>query len=205
MHPQISYPSGTVRALLETDLVTRPTRDALSARLEPPDSGGPRFFMGPALTTLRAACARLIPQPHRTEPIDLARCIDERLATGAGNGWRYDSMPADGDACLAGLAGLDQTSQARYGTPFHELDGARQDDVLRAVQRGAAQGEVWTRMPATRFFEELLAECVEFYYSHPLAQEEIGYVGMADAPGWRAIGLNRLEPREPRAEPDTGG
>jgi hypothetical protein len=43
----------------------------------------------------------------------------------------------------------------------------------------------------------MLAELTEYYYAHPLAQEEIGYVGMADAHGWTRLGLNELEPREP--------
>jgi len=56
---------------------------------------------------------------------------------------------------------------------------------------------MWRTLPAARFFEELLAEVVETYYAHPLAQEEIGYAGMADAPGWRAIGLDEREERDP--------
>jgi len=203
--PADEYPAGTVRALLDTDLVTRPTRDALRARLDERDSRRPRFFDIRALTTLRAACARLVPQPGRKDPVDVAGCIDERLAAATGNGWRYDSMPPDAEAYETGLAGLDETARERYGGAFHELGALRQDEVLLAVQRGKAEGEAWERIPAARFFEELLAECVEFYYGHPLAQEEIGYVGMADAPGWRAIGLGRLEPREPRLADPAGG
>lgn len=197
--PVGGYPAGTVRALLDTDLVTRPTRDALRARLERHGAGRGHFFDPGALTTLRAACARLVLPPHREEPIDLASCIDQRLADAAGNGWRYDTMPPDSEAYRTGLAGLDQTARLRYGGAFHELEARRQDDVLLAVQRGDAEGPAWERIPAPRFFEELLTECVEFYYSYPLAQEEIGYVGMADGPGWQAIGLDQLEPREPRA------
>ncbi|MBW3634848.1 MAG: GMC family oxidoreductase [Armatimonadetes bacterium] len=52
-------------------------------------------------------------------------------------------------------------------------------------------------MPSPRFFEELLAEATEHYYAHPLAQEEIGYAGFADAPGWKRIGLDERENREP--------
>ncbi len=67
------YPSGTVRALLESDLVTEPTRKALRARLdENNDAYLPRFFNEESFATLRAACARLIPQPERTLPIDVA-------------------------------------------------------------------------------------------------------------------------------------
>lgn len=192
------YPLGTVRALLGTDWVTRSTRDALQARLEAHHPRSGRFFHPEALVTLRAACARLVPQPHRENPIDIAGCIDDRLAGATGNGWRYDSMPHDAEAYRVGLAGLDETSRLRYGGPFHVLVARHQDDVLRRVQRGEAEGKAWELIMAPRFFEELLAESAEFYYSHPLAQEEIGYVGMADVGGWQALGLDQLEPREPR-------
>ena len=61
---------------------------------------------------------------------------------------------------------------------------------------GDAPGATWQTLPAKRFFEELLAEAAENYYSHPLAQEEIGYVGMADLPAWERLGLNQLDDRE---------
>ena len=49
---------------------------------------------------------------------------------------------------------------------------------------GEAPGENWQEVLQDKFFEEMLAELAESYYAHPLAQEEIGYVGMADVPGW---------------------
>ena len=70
------------------------------------------------------------------------------------------------------------------------------DTVLQLVQAGKAPGEAWQTLPAGRFFEELLAELTELYYAHPLAQEEIGYVGLADLPSWTKIGLNEKEDRE---------
>ncbi|UOQ79122.1 gluconate 2-dehydrogenase subunit 3 family protein [Hymenobacter sp. 5516J-16] len=73
----------------------------------------------------------------------------------------------------------------------------QQDQVVAAVANGTAPGENWQHLPIDRFFEELLAELAEAYYSHPLAQEEIGYVGMADVPGWHRIEPNQLEAREP--------
>ncbi len=48
------------------------------------------------------------------------------------------------------------------------------------------------------FFEELLAQIVEIYYSRPEAKEEIGEVAYADAKGWQKIGLNEMEIREPK-------
>ena len=70
-----------------------------------------------------------------------------------------------------------------------------------AVQRGEAPGESWSVVPAARFFEELLAECVEGYYSAPAAQDEIGYAGFADAHGWQAVGVDQLQTHEPRSLP----
>jgi hypothetical protein len=52
-------------------------------------------------------------------------------------------------------------------------------------------------MSAKLFFEELLAETIEIFYSFPLVQQEIGYVGMADAKGWSNIGLNQTDEIEP--------
>ena len=194
-----SYPAGTVRALLATDRVTPQTRAVLVARLEALPERHPRALGDAAFAILRAVCARLIPQPERSEPIDLAGAVDDRLARGEGNGWRYATMPPDAEAYRRGLLGVDECARATFGAAFVALDGAGQDAVLRAVQRGDAAGEAWQTLPAGRFFEELLAELVESYYSHPLAQEEIGYVGFADAHGWQALGLDRLAPHEPRA------
>lgn len=196
--PVDNYPTGTVRALLETDLVTPPTRHALQARLRQPAVTTPRFFDARDFATLRAACARLIPQTEREQAIDLAGALDERLAAGKGDGWRYDQMPPDGEAHRRGLRGLDETAQALLAMNFQQLEAAQQDEVLLAVQRGEAHGETWRTLPARRFFEELLAELTEIYYSHPLAKEEIGDASMADAHGWQKISLDEHEAHEPR-------
>jgi len=192
-----SYPAGTVRALVVTDAVREPTRRALQARLDGGSPGSPLFFEEAAFADLEAVCERLIPQPDRADPIPLAAAIDARLAEGRGDGWRYDALPQDGEAHRRGLAGLNETSNIVFGANFRTLGGAEQDRVLEAIQREQAPGDTWRTLNAARFFEDLLAEVVEAYYAHPLAQEEIGYVGMADAPGWQAIGLDERDEREP--------
>jgi gluconate 2-dehydrogenase gamma chain len=192
-----TYPTGTVRALLDTDTVTEATRTALQARLTVTPYA-PRFLDAAAYELLRAIVARLFPQPGREQPIELAAGIDQRLAEGLSDGWRYAMLPPDGEALRGGLAGCNESAQALFQLPFINLAGEQQDAVLRAVQEDWAPGHTWLLLPAGRFFEELLAELTELYYCHPLAQEEIGYVGMADAPGWTHIQLNELEPREPR-------
>lgn len=193
-----SYPAGTVLALLETALVTPLTRRALQARLARPATVAPRFFDRSSFATLSAMCARLIPPIEGVQWLDIAGTIDRTLADGIGDGWRYDAMPPDALAYPQGLQGMDESACALFGAPFCQLEAAQQDSVLRAVQAGNAPGSVWQTLPAARFFEDLLAAAVQACYAHPLAQESIGYAGMADAPGWQAIGLNELEAREPR-------
>ena len=198
------YPTGTVRALLATDQVTEATRQALTERLTSAPQQ-PQFFSIPEFSLFQAICDRLILQNERTERIDIAGSIDKRLTQNKSDGWRYDVMPADGDAYKLGLAGVDETARLLYLQSFQQLSDELQDEVLKAIQRQEAPGETWQKLPADRFFEELLVEVANTYYSHPLAQEEIGYVGMADVPTWQRIGLNQLEDREPRMERGAGG
>jgi hypothetical protein len=201
--PVPTYPSGTVRALLATPHVSDATRAALQARLEAPAAYTPQFLAPEAFALLEAVAARLFPQPDRPDaPIPLAPAVDQRLAEGRADGWRYDALPPDREAYRLGLGGIQEISQALFQSPFQALDASSQDAVLQALASGTPPGATWKTLHAGRFFEELLAELTEAYYSHPLAQEEIGYVGMADLPAWSKIGLNEKETREPSALSD---
>lgn len=191
------YPANTVRELLKTSQVTGATRQALTQRLTTPPRS-PEFFSIGEFALLQAICARLIPQDDHTEQIDIAGNIDKRLTENKSDGWRYDVMPADGAAYRLGLQGIDESAQLAFQQPFQNISPEQQDFVLKAVQRREVSSPTWQQLPADRFFEELLAEVVANYYSHPIAQEEIGYVGMADVPTWQRIGLNQLEDREPK-------
>lgn len=192
------YPAGTVRALLQSDLVTEATRAALLPRLNTTPYT-PRFFDAGTYELLRAVAARIYPQPDREPPIELAPTVDKRLSEGDSDGWRYDSMPPDRESYRLGLGGINQAAQGLLQRPFMELSPAQQDQVIGTLANGTAPGDNWRQLPIERFFEELLAELTEAYYSHPLAQEEIGYVGMADVPGWQRVEPDHLEDREPKA------
>ena len=192
------YPSGTVRALLDTPHVSEATRAAVQARLDAPAAYVPQFLAPETYTLLEAVAARLFPQPDRPEqPIALAPAVDQRLAEGRADGWRYDALPPDREAYRLGLGGIQEIAQALSQADFTALSAAQQDAVLQALTSGTPPGKTWETLDASRFFEEMLAELTETYYAHPLAQEEIGYVGMADLPAWTKIGLNEREEREP--------
>ena len=192
-----TYPAGTVRALLETNLVTPATRAVLQARLAVPDAA-PRFFADSDFYTLCAVLERLFAGPAAPTAREMALAIDSRLASGKSDGWRYSEMPPDTEAARLGLQGLSQTAQATHQADFTALTAEQQDSVLTAVQAGTAPGEIWRTLPGDHYFEDLLAEATVCYYSHPLAQEEIGYVGLADGQGWSKIRMNELEAWEPR-------
>lgn len=191
------YPAGTVRDLLATDAVTDATRQALTERLEQ-QPRQPTFFNADEFKILTCITNRLLPQDDSVGHIDIAGAIDERLTNNKSDGWRYDSMPNDREAYQLGLKATDESAVALYGAPFCDLPTEQQDEVLNAIQAGTPPGVTWQQVPAGRFFEETFAEVVNAYYSHPLGQEEIGYVGMADAPTWQRLKLNELETREPR-------
>ncbi|MEZ0540355.1 gluconate 2-dehydrogenase subunit 3 family protein [Fibrella arboris] len=195
MNQSPPYPVGTVRALLTTEHVSAKTREVLLERLTY-QRGPYRFFSPEEATTLQQMADRLIPQTGYV--VDLVGPVDERLAAGETDGWRYDTMPADTDAYRQGIQGLHESAQTLFGQPFDQLTTTQQDELLGQIQQGTAPGDSWQRLAADRFFEEVLAELVGIYYSHPLVQEAFGYVGMADKPGWELIGLDQLETREPK-------
>ena len=191
------YPSGTVRALLDTPHVSEATRAAVQARLDAPAAYAPQFLAPETYTLLEAVAARLFPQPDRPEqPIALAPAVDQRLAEGRADGWRYDALPPDREAYRLGLGGIQEIAQSQFQADFTTLNTEQQDAVLQALASGTPPGTIWETLNAGRFFEEMLAELTETYYAHPLAQEEIGYVGLADLPSWTKIGLNEKEDRE---------
>ena len=197
--PVPHYPSGTVRALLNTEHVSAATRAAVQGRLDAPANYAPQLLAPETYALLEAVAARLLPQPDRPDqPIPLAPALDQRLAAGRADGWRYDTLPPDREAFRLGLGGIQEIAQSLFKADFLQIQSEQQDAVLQALAEGHPPGPAWETLDAVRFFEELLAELTETYYAHPLAQEEIGYVGLADLPSWTRIGLNEKEDREPK-------
>ncbi|MBC7504141.1 MAG: gluconate 2-dehydrogenase subunit 3 family protein [Sandarakinorhabdus sp.] len=189
------YPANTVRSILDTPLVTPATSAALRARLAEPVGSG--VFDALARKTLRAACDGLIPQSDRSNPIDLASIVESRLANGDGDGWRYADMPDDVAVLRSGLAAIDASAHGMFGAGLADLDTMARDRLLTSVQHGDVPSDLWTVLDPKRWFETLLVAVTEAYYAHPLAQEEIGYLGMADARGWSDVGLGARAPHEP--------
>ncbi len=198
--PAGPVPVRSVRDLVDTDQVTPPTRRVLQERAAW-RSQGHQFFTTDEMVTLAAVCDAMVPQDGPDEPggaryrVDIAGEIDRRIAGGTGNGWRYADLPGDAESYRRGLAALDEVG----GGSFAALARAVRLKILTDIRDGGGDGPAWRSrgLNPKRLLEEWLAEAVEVYYSHPGGgQADLGYVGFADARGWRAVQLNQLEPLE---------
>ena len=193
--PRAPYVDYDVLAKWNTTSWDDQTREVIRKRLvEIPER---RFFTEAEWRTLESICARLIPQPERSNPIPIVPWIDEKLHHDRRDGFRYDDMPSLREAWRLGLKGIDEESRRRFGTEFRSLLAANQDTVLRTIQAGEVHGGAWIRVPARRFFTTvLLKEVVGEYYAHPAAWSEVGFGGPASPRGYVRLGLNQRDPWE---------
>jgi pimeloyl-ACP methyl ester carboxylesterase len=202
-----AVPAGYL-ALIRSDRTAAKLRDGLLARALPDDpAAAPRLLGAAALAVLRAVMDRVVPQqgPGR---IDLAARVEEMLATGQGDGWRFAALPGDAVAFALALHRLDHLAVDEGAAGFTVLSPARQDALLHRVAEGtlpddlpeqgldAAQMKMW--------FSDLRAAAAKLYVGHPATLARMGYSGIAsggDGPrksGFQAFGEGVLEDWEPR-------
>lgn len=158
----------------------------------------PRFFTPAEWRTLAAVCDRIMPQPPDRPPVPLPAYVDQKMADGLQDGYRYAELPPQGEAWQRGLAALDQAARQTHEQPFDALTPDQQDDLLRQMQAGALTGDAWRDMPCKLFFEHrVIPDITHAYYAHPIAWNEIGFGGPASPRGYVRMGLNRRDPWEP--------
>lgn len=199
-------------ALIASERVNPRLRAALAERAEPDDPAYAPAALDPVeLALLRAVVARVLPEAG----FDVAARLDARLASGAGDGWRFARLPPDADAYRAGLRSLDAAARAE-GAPFLARDGAGQDALLRAAQesRLAVPAVADPRLDTEQivlWFEDVRADAVRAYLAHPATLARLGFSGIgaggtgtrdADGlarglPGFVRTGLGDPEPWEP--------
>ncbi len=186
-----------LEVLLASEQVSPPTRAVLRARMaatevtaaSTDDPSVTHHFSADDFATLTFVCARLLPSDPPVHARAIAAAIDARLASGRGDGWRYDAMPPDGDAYRFGLQALRAAAIAEGAGGFGSLPTARQDALLSGASHGAAE---WPAVDGRRWFEEILAEVSEMHVAHPVAQLQMGCAAFADVPvAWNALGEAR--------------
>lgn len=142
-----------------------------------------RFFNEQEAATLEAVCNCAIPQDDRDEAfrIPIMPQIDKRLHEDSGDGYRFEKMPEDRDAYKWGIQAINEMSQKMHGVPFVGLDRPSQEQLLKSLHQGkpAVDNPIWHKMPVHRFWMLVLTDCIQNYYAHPWAWDEIGYGGPA--------------------------
>jgi Gluconate 2-dehydrogenase subunit 3 len=198
------------RALIRSSRVSTGTREALEARAKPDDPlYVPRILDPASIATLRALLDRIVPQTPPRD-IDLAARIDQQLSLGAGDGWRPASLPADSDACRAGLRTLDHRAMTRHGVRYTDLDPSRQDAMLvEIIERSDASDtpgddpEGLDPEQLRAWFEELRVDAVRLFIATPRSLSRVGYSGIANGgdgmpkSGFVRVGLGEREDWEP--------
>jgi hypothetical protein len=174
------------------------TRKVILARIEPPPLL--RFFSPEEAQLMKAVCDRLLPQGDRDEEhtIPLVHIIDERLASGRIDGYRFEGMPPDHEAHRLGLQAIDAIAQHLFQRPFVQLEPREQDRVLQSIHdcQPPAAEEIWKKMSVQRFWMLLLQDALEAYYAHPYAWDEIGFGGPAYPRGYMRLEGGKPEPWE---------
>lgn len=160
----------------------------------------PTFLSAPEWTFINAAVDRLIPSnedgPGAVE-LGVPEFIDRQMESGYGHGefW-YMSGPfvTDVDDTLGyqlqftprefyrtAIADIDEACGKAHGHKFSELDGATQDAVLGALQKG--EFRLSRIVKPAEFFTQLLANTKEGYFADPM------YGGNRNMGSWKMLGF----------------
>jgi hypothetical protein len=189
------FPGYDVLAKRWTQSWNEPTRQVIDRRLAVPHA--PRFFSPVEWQTLGAVCDRIMPQPKHRPPVPLPAYVDQKMADGKLDGFRYAQLPPQGEAWRRGLAALDEEAEAAHGGRFHTLPPEHQDGLLRRMQEGRLTSSAWGGMPCQMFFDHrVIPDITHAYYAHPVAWNEIGFGGPAGPRGYVRMALDRRDPWE---------
>jgi hypothetical protein len=174
------------------------TRNTVQLRVQQPPSI--RYFTPESARFWRAVFDHLLPQHDRTPDrrIPLLEPLDDRLYRNRGIGYRYESMPPDREAYRLGELAIDAEATHGFGGPFLTLPLRQQDLTLQAIHDGkpAAAKAIWKQMSVKRFWQLLIQDASEAYYSHPWAWDEIGFGGPAYPRAYTRLERGEPEPWE---------
>jgi hypothetical protein len=168
-----------------------PVTRAVVLRRAAVTDGPTRFFTAEESPTAGALLDRLLAQDDEPR-VPVLALVDQRLAAGETDGWRYDYMPEDGDAWRPSLALLDDDAATAHRTRFADLARDDQLDLLEPIR----EAERWHELPAKRVWSLWMRYACAAFYSHPWAWNEIGFGGPAYPTGYKHLGIDGREPWE---------
>jgi hypothetical protein len=161
-----------------------------------------RFFDSGEEPTLRAFCDTAMAQDEEPR-IPVAEFVDDKLASGRSEGYRYADMPDERGVWRLVLAGLDEAARERYDADgFAGADQEGRDAVVDDFAGGRLSGGSWDRLDVHRAWELVMSAVLSGFYSHPWAWNEIGFGGPAYPRGFMRLGP--IGVREPFEAPAAG-
>jgi len=198
-----------MQALAASEPAPRPVPKAV-----PGTAYEPTFFTAEEWAFVQAAVARLIPAddlgPGALEA-GAAEFIDRQMNTPYATGALWfmqgpfvtDAPPQMGyqlqlvpqQIYRLGIAAADAFSRQQAGKPFAQLDGARQDALLKQIEAGEP---AFADVPPKAFFSLLLQNTREGFFCDPIHGGNKGMVGWTQIgfPGARADFMDWVERNE---------
>ncbi len=150
------------------------------------------FFNAEETATLGAFCDVALAQD--AEPrIQVLAYIDEKLAAGHLDGYRYADMPDDRDTWRRVAKGLDEAALKHGADSYAAAPIELQRKLMGRFADGDLAGGVWVGLDPTRAFGVVMRSVLAAFYSHPWAWNEIGFGGPAYPRGYARLGVSLSE------------
>ncbi len=136
-----------------------------------------RFFSEAEAAVLNAVCEQIIPSDQDPGAISagVPNFIDKQLV---GFYKRHQQ------AYRTGLAGVQETSRAMFGSGFESLAWDNQTAVLKALEFGKAQGKTWETQSSRSFFQLVRDHTMQGFYGSPR------HGGNRDYVSYRMLGID---------------
>jgi len=111
-------------------------------------------------------------------------------------------MPPDREAYRHGMRAIHEEARARFQRHFTACSYEEREEILKAIHDGKpiAAKEIWDKMSVHRFWQLIIGDAIEAYYSHPWAWDEIGFGGPAYPRAYMRLERGEAEPWEVEEE-----
>ncbi|HYK88923.1 MAG TPA: gluconate 2-dehydrogenase subunit 3 family protein [Acidobacteriota bacterium] len=136
-----------------------------------------RFFTEAEAAVVSAVCEQIIPADQDAGAISagVPNFIDKQLT---GPYKRHQGV------YRTGLAGVQETSRAMFGSGFETLNWDNQTSVLRALESDKAEGQAWESQSSRAFFQLIRDHTMQGFYGSPR------HGGNRDYVSYRMLGLD---------------
>jgi Gluconate 2-dehydrogenase subunit 3 len=154
-----------------------------------------RFFTMEEAETLTAFADVVLAQD--AEPrIPVLAYVDEKLARGERDGYRYFDLPDDDETWRRVARGLDEEAVRRDRERFALLGVEDQLEVCHRFANGGLHGGAWDTLNVSRAWSVVMRYLLQAFYAHPWAWNEIGFGGPAYPRGYSRFGSPHLQSAE---------